>query len=245
MKSVIIGASAGLGRALAEELAARGHQLFLLASDERDLEALAADLRLRHGTDAQFLGVDLADRPNCRGIRDAAVGALKGVDNLFLIAGLPDAEETMVMDPGRLEAAISVNFSAPLALAGAFLDDLKAADSANIVGIGSVATARARKRNHVYGACKTGLEFYFQGLRHLLADTNCRQQFYRMGYLQTSMTAGKKLLLPALDPAMAARRIVGNLGRDRHGTYLPLWWAPVCLAYAWIPWPLFRRLDIK
>ncbi|MBC8022879.1 MAG: SDR family NAD(P)-dependent oxidoreductase, partial [Burkholderiales bacterium] len=46
---LIVGGSSGLGRALAERFARAGHTLALVSSDVRDTEALAADLRLRHG----------------------------------------------------------------------------------------------------------------------------------------------------------------------------------------------------
>lgn len=59
MNAVVVGASAGLGRALAAALAASGHDLVLAASDLRDVAALASDLRLRHGVRAAAVAVDL------------------------------------------------------------------------------------------------------------------------------------------------------------------------------------------
>ena len=44
MTTTIVGASSGLGRALAAELASRGHELLLVSSDSRDLDAIVADL---------------------------------------------------------------------------------------------------------------------------------------------------------------------------------------------------------
>ncbi len=57
--SIIIGASAGLGRALAEELAARGHSLYLISSDIEDLQPLAQDLRIRFNIKVFVSSVDL------------------------------------------------------------------------------------------------------------------------------------------------------------------------------------------
>ena len=60
MTTVVVGASSGLGRALAEELARTGHELLLVASDPRDLSAIAADLGLRHAAKVHTLALDLA-----------------------------------------------------------------------------------------------------------------------------------------------------------------------------------------
>ena len=49
MNTLVIGASAGLGRAIAERLAADGHALYLIASDPRDIAALVSDLNIRFG----------------------------------------------------------------------------------------------------------------------------------------------------------------------------------------------------
>ena len=53
MTAVVIGASSGLGRALAVELASRKQPLLLVASERRDVEATCADLRLRHAGNGQ------------------------------------------------------------------------------------------------------------------------------------------------------------------------------------------------
>ncbi|MBN8483018.1 MAG: SDR family NAD(P)-dependent oxidoreductase, partial [Xanthomonadales bacterium] len=59
MTAIVIGASSGLGRALAVELARRGRPLLLVASDARDLDALACDLGLRFGVAVGTLALDL------------------------------------------------------------------------------------------------------------------------------------------------------------------------------------------
>src|SRR5512140_1093028 len=55
---IVVGASAGLGRALATELARRGESLLLAASDHRDLAAVASDLRFRFSSDVHIAAAD-------------------------------------------------------------------------------------------------------------------------------------------------------------------------------------------
>lgn len=242
MKSVVIGASAGLGRALAGRLAAAGHDLFLVASDERDLGAVAADLRLRFGRQVFTEVLDLL-HPDPQALRASVLERLKGIDNLFYIAG------QSVMDKGprddaEVERLIAVNFTSGVRLVNAFLADLARATDGNLVGAGSCASARGRRLNSIYGAAKSGLDSYFSSMRHYLVGTSCKVQFYRLGYLTTHMTFGQKLALPALDPDAAASAMVANLGRDLGAVYLPKWWLPVMMIIRLLPWPIFKRLNI-
>ena len=64
MIAIVVGASAGLGRALAGELAATGHDLVVVSSDARDLAALASDLRIRHGVRVVGVPLDLGAEPS-------------------------------------------------------------------------------------------------------------------------------------------------------------------------------------
>jgi short-subunit dehydrogenase len=242
MRSLIVGASAGLGRALAEHLAAAGHDLFLVASDQRDLVATGDDLRIRHGARLAVMSMDLT-APEPGRLRAEVMARLGGLDNLFYVAGtsLMDAD---VLRDDMLEDLIAVNFSSGVRVVNAFLGDLAKLPGANIVGIGSVSAARGRRLNSVYGAAKRGLEFYFEALRHRLTGMPCRVQFYRVGYLQTRMTFGQKLPFPALDPKRAALVITANLGKDAGLIYLPWWWRIIVGIVVLLPWPIFKRLNI-
>ena len=95
----------------------------------------------------------------------------------------------------------------------------------------------------IYGSAKRGLEFYCEALRHLLADTGCRVQFYRLGFVRTSMLEGRPPPLPFVRPETVAKAIIRNLGHDR-SIYVPGWWALVAVVLTLIPWRIFKKLDI-
>ncbi len=242
MKSVVVGASAGLGRALAENLAEHGHELYLIASDEPDLQAIAADLRIRFGRPVAFRAIDLAEFDAAALAKDVQ-NAIGDPDNLLFIAGLSSPADRGPMQDELAARLMAVNFEAGVRLVNAFVPILADRPGGNIVGIGSVAAARGRRGNAVYGAAKRGLEFYFETQRHALARKPCRVQFYRAGYLKTQMTAGQKLLFPAADPADAAETIRRGLGRDIGMRYLPTWWWPICALLERLPWAIFKKLD--
>ncbi len=243
LKSLVVGASAGLGRAVAEALAEAGHDLFLVASDRRDLDPVARDLSLRFGRSVHWLEVDLLAL-DLDALRSRVAETLGRVDNLFLLAGQAFmAEDGEPLPDAKAERLVEVNLTAPLRIANAFLAEMMAGGG-NMVGAGSVAAVRGRSNNMVYGAAKRGLESYFEALRHRLGATGCRIQFYRLGYLRTRMTAGQKLPFPAMTPEAAAAAMVANLGKDLGTVYLPAWWAVIMGIIAALPWPVFRRLKI-
>jgi len=243
MKSLVVGASAGLGRALTEELARRGHDLIILASDERDIAPLARNLMLSHSVTVETFAADLATLDPAK-IRPGRDERFKDLDCLFLVAGVSHAADIGSMDQALLESLIAINFVGAARIVNALLDDLTFRPNGHIIGVGSVAAARARKSNIVYGASKRALEFYFAGIQHRLADAPCRVQFYRLGYMATQMLGDRKTLLPAASPEHVARVMVDRLGSPSGVRYLPGWWRWVMLIFRMLPWAIFRRLDV-
>lgn len=242
-KSVIVGASSGLGRAIAEKLAEQGGEVHLLARDGRDLDPLARDLSIRLGATAHWSELDLASF-DAEALVKRLVDEMGGVDNVFLVAGLGDDKDAGPLPDAQLRMLIEVNYVALARIANAFLTHLAERADTNLVGIGSVAAARGRRANMVYGSAKRGLEAYFEALRHFLVPTGCHVQFYRAGFMQTTMLGNRRSLLPAAAPETVAERIIANLDRDLGTAYLPRWWRWIGLVLRILPWAVFKRLSI-
>lgn len=241
--SVVIGASSGLGRAIAEKLAEGGDHVYLLARDGRDLEPLARDCSIRFGAKVGWIECDLSafDAP---AVVKRLIDEMGGVDNVFLVAGLGDESDAGPLPDAQLRMLIEVNYLSLARIANAFLSHLGSRPKTNLVGIGSVAAVRGRRTNMVYGSAKRGLEAYFEALRHFLASSDCRVQFYRAGFMLTAMLGNRRSMLPAVAPEIVAARIVDNLDRDLGTTYIPSWWRWVGLILRMLPWVIFRRISI-
>ena len=240
MTSIVIGASAGLGRCLARALAARGESLVLVARDLADLEPEAAHLRTVHGVEVTVIG---ADGRAPQAMAEQLVAALAEVPSIRYILLPIGASRTD--DDGRLPASAAMdltatNFLCVVAVIEALLAKVSA-DGA-IVGFGSIAAARGRSGNVIYAAAKRALESYFESLRHRLAAKVIRVQFYRLGYLDTQQAYGKKLPFPKVSPDVVAADVVANLGADLGRRTRPAFWRLIVLAVNLVPWPLFKNL---
>jgi short-subunit dehydrogenase len=240
---VIVGASAGLGRALAERMARDRAALLLVASDARDLEAVRADLEVRHGARVSTLAADAADPAKLADAVAAAVAPAEPIDGLLFPIGLSVDDDDATAPPERAARLAAVNFLAVAAVCARLLPRLLAQGRGAIAGFGSVAAARGRGRNVVYAASKRALESYFESLRHAAEPRGVRVFFYVLGYMDTALAFGKALPFPAADPADVAARVVADMARGRGGSrHLPAWWAPVSAAVRALPWAVFRRM---
>lgn len=242
MTALVVGGSAGLGRALAGRLAAAGHDLVLVSSDERDLAAMTSDLKLRHGVRVSSVAADLGgDCGYLEELEDRAA-ALGGLDHLLFPAGAVADQDDPGLDPAGASRLLAINFLAVAAIVARFLPELKRWPRAAIVGFGTVAAARGRSRNLVYAASKRALQTYFEGLRHACAQTPVTVQFYVLGYLDTNLAFGRPTPLPRADPGRLSARILRDLRRDVGVVYYPAAWRVLCGVLRCLPWFLYSRL---
>lgn len=241
MSAILVGASSGLGRALGVELARAGHPLLLIASDARDLDALACDLRLRFDVTVKTLAMDLAGVADPGAQVISAMLDLPPVSALLLPVGMSRSDDDGSLSAAAIGQLLAINLHAPLAIAHTLLPSLLESKG-TIVGFGSIAGARGRSRNIVYAAAKRGLETFFESLRHRHPSCALRVQFYRLGFLRSNLTFGMRLPLPVAEPEIVARDVVARLRSGSFDRYEPRWWGLIALIVRSVPWFVFRRM---
>lgn len=244
MTYVILGASAGLGRALARRFAVAGHDLVVVSSDRRDVAAVAADLSLRHGVRVVAVAGDVAEGDAYLDRVAAAGEGLGGIDGLLCPVGTVLDGDDGSLSPPEAARLTRVNFLAVIAAVAQLMPLLRRRSRAVIVGFGSIAAARGRRANAVYAAAKRALESFFESLRHVCVGSNVRVQFYVLGYLDTNLAFGRRTPLPKADPDALSARVLRDLDRDIGVVYHPPFWRPLCAALRWAPWILVKRLRL-
>jgi short-subunit dehydrogenase len=239
--TAIIGATAGLGRSLALQAAACGQDLLLVATDERDLDAMAAHLHLVHGVHVETRAANLVEPGSTNEVLEHLT-CWQGLRHLLLPAGMAldtDDETIEVEDARRLVEANLTSISL-LALRGF---SLMRERGGSIVGFGSVAAIRGRRRNLVYAAAKRGLTSVFEGLQHAAGGSRVRVQLYQLGFLKTQNSYGIKTLLPPAEPRSLARRVFRDIDREIGVVSYPRYWSVIALLVRLIPLAVYRRLD--
>jgi short-subunit dehydrogenase len=179
--AVVTGASAGIGKEFCERLAARGHDLVVVARDGNRLEAMRTDLEQRHGNEVDVFPADLT--------RDDDVSRLAG-----LVAGLPrlallinnagfGTRGTLAdASPAQQEAMLRLHTLAPMRLTQAALPVLLRNGRGGIVNVSSVASFAYSAGNVNYCATKAYLTNFSEGLAAELRGTGVRVQALCPGY---------------------------------------------------------------
>lgn len=161
---LVTGATGGLGRAIARELAGRGARLVLTGRQERALADLAGEL----GSEAQALAGDLA---NPEGLGKVVSGAGE-IDVLVANAGLEAAEPLDDLSADEIRETVEVNLIVPALLAQAFLPSMIDRGQGHLVFMSSLAGKVATSGNGpLCTATKWGLRGLGLGLRLDLRGT--------------------------------------------------------------------------
>lgn len=169
--ALVTGASAGLGEVFARRLAARGHDLVLVARRRDRLEKLAAECKERHGVSALTLGVDLA-RPDGPAEVFRRVGEAKlDVGLLINNAGYGTLGPIAESDEAKELGQIDLNVRALVALTRLFLPGMLARRAGAIVQMGSVASFLPIPYMTTYAATKAFVLSFTEGLAAEIAGS--------------------------------------------------------------------------
>lgn len=212
---VLTGASSGIGRATAQELAARGERLVLAARRADDLAALAHRLD-PSGSRVIAVPTDVTQDADRRALIAAAEARFGRVDVLINNAGVTVERGWWWDDPDPLRV-LRVNLEAPVELTRLVLPSMRARRSGHIVNIGSVAGRAAT--NGMYSASKFGLRGFSLGLRRELRGTGVQVSLVSPGFVKSEMTASARLPMPG--PEVVARAVTGVLDRPRREVIVP------------------------
>jgi len=243
VKAAVVGATRGMGRALARLMAERGDALCLLGRDAGELEASARDLVARGARGVVATArLDLAEPAGFAAALDAADRALAAFDTLVVSAGDFASQEALERDPARLERLLDVNFTATAVLCQQAAERLAGRGGGTICAFSSVAGDRARRSNYLYGASKAGLSAFLEGLHLAYADRGVRVVCVRPGFVKTAMTAGLPVPPFAGEPAAVARVVLRAIDRGTPVVYAPPIWRWVMLAIRLLPRAVMRRV---
>jgi len=215
---VITGASSGIGRALALEMARRGHALGLTARRMNLLETLRAEIRAACGPQ---LRVELAALDVCQTdsvaptLQDLFV-RLGGVDTVVVNAGANDITDIGKGDLAKELHLIETNLCGAIATVDAVAAYFSERRAGHIVGVSSLASWQPIARQAAYCASKAGFTMYLNSARIELRRQGIRVTNILPGYIATDIVKGVDIgKLPFAIPAERAAREMARLIEKR------------------------------
>lgn len=243
MKAVLLGASKGMGRALARLLAARGDRLFLLEHVAADLELSARDLEIRGApAPVRTAYCNLLHPESFAPALDQAERELDGFDTVVVTAGLFATQEELESDPQLAASVLTANFTNTVLFCEEARKRLLAAGGGTLCAFSSVAGERGRKPVILYGAAKAGLSRYLEGLDHKFHARGLTVLCVKPGFVKTGMTVGLKPPPLAGTPENVARQVLQALDHGRAEVYVPHAWRWVMCVIRKLPRFVMRRI---
>lgn len=245
MRVVFLGATKGMGRALARRFAERGDALYLLGRDEAELAAAVGDLQARRAAQTATIAHGYCDLelPDGFGAAlDVASMALGGLDTVVVTAGLFATQDRLEADARFRRRLLEVDFVRTIEFCEAARERLLARGGGTLCVFGSVAGDRGRKPVVLYGAAKAGLAAYLEGLDHRFHAQGLRVVTVKPGFVRTGMTAGLAEPPFAGEADEVAARVLRAIDQGWPVVYAPPIWALVMLAVRNLPRTLMRRL---
>lgn len=234
MSYLIIGSSSGLGRELAYTFAEKKEDLILVARDIRDLKPIKSDLEYKFDIEVEIIELDFVLTNeiekklfshqklfyNLKGVL-FPIGLMHENDDL----NLSIADALKILNANYLSIGYTVNKLKEIYFKKEFL----------IVGFGSVSGFLGRNLNNFYAAAKRSLESHFESLVFDNNDNRLKIHFYILGYLDTNLAFGKKLLLPKGKIRKLARIVYKNKEKKIVKRYFPFFWGIISIIFKLLP----------
>jgi decaprenylphospho-beta-D-erythro-pentofuranosid-2-ulose 2-reductase len=244
--ALIVGASSGIGAALARRLVADGYRVAVVARRQDELDTLCAALNA--GSAAMGQPVALAYAHDVRTYEEAPALFARITTELAPLRLIVYAAGTMprITTGASFEderAIIETNTIGAMRWLGLGADFLEQQGGGTLVGVSSVAGDRGRPGNGAYMASKAALSSYLDSLRFRLKRRGVRVVTVKAGYVATPMTAGLPLPRPlVLSADDAARRIARASAQGRAIAYVPGYLSPLMWVIRHLPSGAIGRL---
>jgi NADP-dependent 3-hydroxy acid dehydrogenase YdfG len=182
-KVFVTGASAGIGRSVAETLAAEGAKVAAIARDTSRL----AELQKTYGENFLPLRCDVSDPDAVMRAGEKAAAAFDGLDCVIANAGVSDASLLTSGDPGNWQRVIQTNLLGTMTTIRATVPHFRSSGTRDVVVMGSLAGFIAHPSWPAYASSKAGIAMATECLRQELVPKNIRVALIEFGQVATEI----------------------------------------------------------
>jgi short-subunit dehydrogenase len=244
--AIVIGASSGIGEAMARRLAREGYSVALVARRADRLNVICDEINAQLGTKRAF--VYPHDVTHFDDVPTLFQTVLRDLERIKIVVYSSGVMPTIAPNEYNFEkdrSMIDVNVLGAIAWlnqAAILFDRL---GGGHIVGISSVSGVRGRVVNPGYSMTKAALTTYLESLRNRLTRKGVHVLTVKPGFVDTDMfRASGRSASMAISPDQAAGDIWKAICRRQQTLYTPARWAWIMLIIRYIPSFIFRRLSI-
>jgi short-subunit dehydrogenase len=242
-RAIVVGASSGIGAALAQRLAGEGYSVALLARRADRLKALCYEINAAAGeTRALVYPHDVIDTAAIPALLQKIIADLGGLDLFVYNSGVALPTGFKHYDFEKDRRTTEVNYLGALAWLNPVAILFQAAKAGIIVGISSVAGERGRVGNPSYNASKAALTSYLESLRNRLTRRGVHVLTVKAGYVATEMTQRQKGIFLVASAEKTAADICKAIRHRKQVLYTPWFWGWIIFVVRNIPSIIFRRM---
>lgn len=236
----VTGASSGIGRELALQLAQAGHRVIISA---RSVEALQ-EMALLYPQQLIAMPIDIANAASLTEAKTQLAELTPVLDLAILNAGTCEYLDNGIIDIGLVRRVMSVNFDGTLNAAALAMPLLENATQPALYIVSSQVTTLPLTRSGAYGASKVALEYFFRCLRIDTMDSNIFIGIIRPGFVKTPLTDRNNFSMPWLWPAdKAAAKILMDIDRRKSEIVFPHALHSLLSLLAFLPHAWWARLS--
>ena len=232
----LVGASEGLGRALAKKMSKAGAEVIVSARSEERLQELCAELPGK----CAYETCDVSDREDVA----RAAKAVGPIDGMVYLAGVYWPQSAKDWDADGVEKMCDINFTGAARVVGQIIGDMVARDAGHIVLTGSLSGFRGLPGATGYGASKAGLMYLAEGMYADLRNTGVRVQLINPGFIKTRLTDKNDFKMPfIMDPDAAANEMFEHMNSDGFKKSFPFAFGAMFRLSQFLPdWLYYRTL---
>jgi short-subunit dehydrogenase len=218
---MITGASSGIGKGIALEIAARGAHLGLLARREELLNDIVSEAKAK-GVKAVAAAADVRDAKAVREAADHFREQLGPIDIMIANAGIGTADHAVRLTPEHAADVIGINVLGAVNSVAAVLPEMIQRKQGRLVAISSLAAYRGLPKSGAYCASKAALTSYFESVRIDLRNTGVGVTVIHPGFIKTDLTSGRAAKMPYLmELEDGVKKIVSAIEREKKSYAFP------------------------
>jgi short-subunit dehydrogenase len=245
-RAILIGASSGIGAALARKLAKEGYTLALLARREELLRTLCDEINADAGEPlARYYVHDVTHFDEVPELLREIIADLGGLDLFIYNTGISIRVSFKEFNFEKDRKMIETNLLGAMAWLNPVGEMFQNMRGGQIVGISSVAGERGRVGTPAYNASKAALTCFLESYRNRLTRRGVHVLTVKPGFVQTDMLKGAKKTFWVVSPEVAANDIWKAIRKRKQEIYTPARWRWVMLIIRNIPSVIFRRLTFR